>query len=152
MNKATYLINWLHQEPLKFSEMNRLMKSIEKNEHGNFFIKEKYRAGAWRNRKDYQGYWNTSLCRLSGGKKPLIKKNAEGRYEVTPYGLENKLHPFATDKKELKRMREFRAERKARFERAKLARPKMVGQKRIIEFIEFENDEYRLIKKVVVQQ
>ena len=48
-------------------------------------------------------------------------------------------------------MREFRAERTARFERAKSAQIKMVGQKRIIEFIEFENDEYKLIKKVVVQ-
>ena len=145
MNKATYLLNWLNREPLKFSQMNRLMKSVEKNENGDWAFKPEYRLGA------YQGYWNTSLCQLSGGKNPLIAKRSDGRYEVTTYGWSKRLHPFAKDEKELKRMREFRAERKARFERAKSAQVKMVGQKRIIEFIEFENDEYRLIKKVVVQ-
>ena len=151
MNKATYLLNWLNTEPLKFSQMNRLLKSVEKNENGDWAFKPEYRLGAWRERTDYQGYWNTSLCQLSGGKNPLIAKRSDGRYEVTTYGWSKRHHPFAKDEKELKRMREFRAERKARFERAKSAQVKMVGQKRIIEFIEFENDEYRLIKKVVVQ-
>ena len=146
MNKATYLLNWLNKEPLKFSEMNRLMKSVEKNEHGNWTIKPKYRAGEWRNRTDYQGYWNTSLCQLSGGKNPFIAKRSDGRYEVTTYGWLKRHHPFAKDKKELKRMREFRAERIARFERAKLAQAQ-----RIVEITLFENDEYKLIKKVVVQ-
>ena len=105
------------------------MKSVEKNENGDWAFKPEYRLGAWRERTDYQGYWNTSLCQLSGGKNPLIAKRSDGRYEVTTYGWSKRLHPFAKDEKELKRMREFRAERKARFER----------------------DEYRLIKKVVVQ-
>ena len=146
MNKATYLLNWLNKEPLKFSEMNRLMKSVEKNENGNWTFKPEYRLGAWRERTDYQGYWNTSLCQLSNGKNPFIARRSDGRYEVTTYGWSKRHHPFAKDKKELKRMREFRAERIARFERAKLAQAQ-----RIVEITLFENDEYRLIKKVVVQ-
>ena len=112
MNKATYLLNWLNREPLKFSQMNRLMKSVEKNENGDWAFKPEYRLGAWRERTDYQGYWNTSLCQLSGGKNPLIAKRSDGRYEVTTYGWSKRLHPFAKDEKELKRMREFRAERR----------------------------------------
>jgi len=146
MNKATYLLNWLNKEPLKFSEMNRLMKSVEKNEHGNWNIKPKYRCGGWRNRTDYQGYWNTSLGQLSGGKNPFIIKRSDGRYEVTTYGWSKRHHPFAKDEKELRRLRIQKAESVAinrlmkSFER----------KKSIAEITLFENDEYKLIKKVVV--
>jgi len=146
MNKATYLLNWLNKEPLKFSDMNRLMKSVEKNEHGNFTIKRKYRAGEWRNRTDYQGYWNTSLCQLSNGKNPFIARRSDGKYEVTTYGWSKRHHPFAKDEKELKRMRELKAERVAMNRLMKSFERK----KSIAEITLFENDEYKLIKKVVV--
>ena len=146
MNKSTYLINWLEKEPLRFSDMNRLLKSTEKI-NGEVTLKKEYRRDKWRQRKDYQGYWNTSLRHLTGGLNPIIKKNDEGKYEPTEYGLENKLHPFARTEEDLEKARKFRAERIAQYERTRFT-----YDERVIELTVFENDEYKLIKKVTVQQ
>ena len=144
--KYTYLINWLSKEPLKYSDMNRLLKSIAKNKYGNYTITSKYRVGEWRKRKDYQGYGNTNLVKLTGGTNPRIKKNASGKYEPTAYGWANKEHPFKRSEQDLEKERQWKAERIARYERAKKARPQ-----RIIEFVEFEKDEYKLIRKMRIR-
>ena len=139
MNKSTYLINWLEKEPLKFSEMNRLMKSVNKGLHGGWEIESKWRGGRWKLRRDYQGYWNTSLCRLRGGDNPLIKKDDNGKYHPAKRGLDNKLHPFKRDGEKLKKIRENRAK-------------SLFNSPRVIEFLEFENADYKLIKKVRVEE
>tara|TARA_R100001244_G_scaffold117362_1_gene87321 strand:- start:59 stop:484 length:426 start_codon:yes stop_codon:yes gene_type:complete len=140
VNKSTFLINWLERDPLKFSEMNRLMKSVRKTSHGSdWMIETRYGGGRWRYRKDYQGYWNTSLCKLSSGMNPIIKKREDGRYEPTKYGLENKLHPFKRDIKTLNKIKKSRAK-------------SLFKYPRIIEFLEFENADYKLIKKVRVEE
>ena len=146
MNKATFLINWLEKEPLKFSEMNRLMKSVKKGLHGGWEIESKWRGGRWKLRRDYQGYWNTSLCRLRGGDNPLIEKDENGRYTPTKRGLDNRLHPFKRDKKTLEQIR------KSGMEMLRRKREwKENNSHRIIEFVEFENADYKLIKKVRIE-
>tara|TARA_R110000851_G_scaffold105242_1_gene223333 strand:+ start:624 stop:1067 length:444 start_codon:yes stop_codon:yes gene_type:complete len=145
MNKSTFLINWLEREPLKFSEMNRLMKSVRKTSHGSdWMIETRYGGGRWRYRKDYQGYWNTSLCKLSSGMNPIIRKREDGRYEPTKYGLENKLHPFKKDKETLRR--KFKSRIAYGIEKRKENK-----SYRILEFLEFENANYKLIRKVRIE-
>ena len=122
--------------------MNRLMKSVKKGLHGGWEIESKWRGGRWRNRSDYQGYWNTSLCNLSRGVNPIIKKGEDGKYIPTKYGIENKLHPFKKDKETLRKMRERRAEvieMENRWRDSYTSRERW----RIIEFIEFEDDNYK---------
>lgn len=146
MNKATFLINWLEKEPLKFSEMNRLMKSVKKGLHGGWEIESKWRGGRWKLRRDYQGYWNTSLCKLRGGDNPLIEKDENGKYAPTKRGLDNRLHPFKRDKKTLEQIR------KSGMEMLRRKREwKENNSHRIIEFVEFENANYKLIKKVRIE-
>ena len=143
MNKATFLINWLEKEPLKFSEMNRLMKSVKKGLHGGWEIESKWRGGRWKLRRDYQGYWNTSLCKLRGGDNPLIEKDENGRYTPTKRGLDRKLHPFKRDKKTLETLKRKRDSYYREW--------KENNSNRIIEFVEFENANYKLIKKVRIE-
>jgi hypothetical protein len=146
--KYSHLIHFLKDEPLKYSDMNRFLKSTERDENGYYGIKEEYKGGKWRERKDYQGYGNTNLVLLTGSKNPLLKKNADGKYEVTEHGWENRHHPFKRTEEDLERERQWKAERIERFERAR----KHAIPQRIIEFVEFENDEYKLIRKVRVNQ
>ena len=143
MNKATFLINWLEKEPLKFSEMNRLMKSVKKGLHGGWEIESKWRGGRWKLRRDYQGYWNTSLCKLRGGDNPLIEKDENGKYAPTKRGLDRKLHPFKRDKKTLETLKRKRDSYYREW--------KKNNSNRIIEFVEFENADYKLIKKVRIE-
>jgi hypothetical protein len=152
MNKSTFLINWLEREPLKFSEMNRLMKSVRKTSHGSdWMIETRYGGGRWRYRKDYQGYWNTSLCKLSSGMNPIIRKREDGRYEPTKYGLENKLHPFKSMNKTSKIQVIYRrAKALKKIEESKAE--SLFKYPKIIEFVEFENADYKLIKKVRVEE
>jgi len=141
--KYSHLIHFLKDEPLKYSDMNRFLKSLRYSlAPQRWEIMPKYRGGKWRERKDYQGYGNTNLVQLTGGKNPLLKKNADGKYEVTEHGWENRHHPFKRTEEDLERERQWKAERIARYERATIPQ--------IIEVIEFENDEYKLIKKVRV--
>ena len=144
MNKSTFLINWLEKEPLKFSEMNRLMKSVNKGLHGGWEIESKWRGGRWKLRRDYQGYWNTSLCKLRGGDNPLIEKDENGKYAPTKRGLDNRLHPFKKDKETLRR--KFKSRIAYGIEKRKENK-----SYRILEFLEFENANYKLIRKVRIE-
>ena len=145
--KYSYLIEYLKKEPLKYSDMNRLLKSLTYDiSHNGWVLRPKFRCGKWRERKDYQGYGNTNLVQLTGSSNPLLKKNADGKYEVTEHGWKNRHHPFKRSEQDLERERQWKAERIARYERAKAI------PQRIIEFVEFENDEYKLIRKVRVNQ
>ena len=119
--------------------MNRLMKSVKKGSHGGWAIESKWEGGRWKLRRDYQGYWNTSLCRLRGGDNPLIKKDDNGKYHPTKRGLDNKLHPFKRDGEKLKKIRDNRAK-------------SLFSSPRVVEFLEFENADYKLIKKVRVEE
>jgi len=143
--KYSHLIVFLKNEPLKYSDMNRFLKSTERDENGYYGIKEEYKGGKWRKRKDYQGYGNTNLVQLTGGKNPILKKNADGKYEVTEHGWENRHHPFKRSPEDLERERQWRDERIVRFERAMRIQ---VAKPTYVEFVEFENDEYKLIRKV----
>ena len=145
MNKSTFLINWLERDPLKFSEMNRLMKqSVKKGLHGGWEIESKWRGGRWKLRRDYQGYWNTSLCKLRGGDNPLIEKDENGKYAPTKRGLDNRLHPFKKDKETLRR--KFKSRIAYGIEKRKENK-----SYRILEFLEFENANYKLIRKVRIE-
>ena len=123
--------------------MNRLMKSVKKGLHGGWEIESKWRGGRWKLRRDYQGYWNTSLCRLRGGDNPLIEKDENGRYTPTKRGLDRKLHPFKRDKKTLETLKRKRDSYYREW--------KENNSNRIIEFVEFENADYKLIKKVRIE-
>ena len=123
--------------------MNRLMKSVKKGLHGGWEIESKWRGGRWKLRRDYQGYWNTSLCRLRGGDNPLIEKDENGRYTPTKRGLDRKLHPFKRDKKTLETLKRKRDSYYREW--------KENNSNRIIEFVEFENANYKLIKKVRIE-
>ena len=123
--------------------MNRLMKSVKKGLHGGWEIESKWRGGRWKLRRDYQGYWNTSLCRLRGGENPLIEKDENGRYTPTKRGLDRKLHPFKRDKKTLETLKRKRDSYYREW--------KENNSNRIIEFVEFENANYKLIKKVRIE-
>ena len=123
--------------------MNRLMKSVKKGLHGGWEIESKWRGGRWKLRRDYQGYWNTSLCRLRGGDNPLIEKDENGRYTPTKRGLDRKLHPFKRDKKTLEMLKRKRDSYYREW--------KENNSNRIIEFVEFENANYKLIKKVRIE-
>ena len=144
--KYSHLIHFLKDEPLKYSDMNRFLKSLRYSlAPQRWEIMPKYRGGKWRERKDYQGYGNTNLVQLTGGKNPLLKKNADGKYEVTEHGWENRHHPFKRTEEDLERERQWRAERIERFERSRRVQ---VTKPTYVEFVEFENDEYKLIRKV----
>ena len=54
-NKYTFLMNWLEREPLKYSDMNRLLKSVKLNKDGFYKIAKEFTYNKWRNRTDYQG-------------------------------------------------------------------------------------------------
>ena len=123
--------------------MNRLMKSVKKGLHGGWEIESKWRGGRWKLRRDYQGYWNTSLCKLRGGDNPLIEKDENGRYTPTKRGLDRKLHPFKRDKKTLEMLKRKRDSYYREW--------KKNNSNRIIEFVEFENADYKLIKKVRIE-
>ena len=123
--------------------MNRLMKSVKKGLHGGWEIESKWRGGRWKLRRDYQGYWNTSLCKLRGGDNPLIEKDENGRYTPTKRGLDRKLHPFKRDKKTLETLKRKRDSYYREW--------KENNSNRIIEFVEFENANYKLIKKVRIE-
>lgn len=147
--KYSHLIVFLKNEPLKYSDMNRFLKSTERDENGYYGIAEEYKGGKWRKRKDYQGYGNTNLVQLTSGDNPLLKKNAEGKYEVTEYGWENRHHPFKRSPQDLERERQWRAEATERYERA-IKQMTVIENHiaQITECVVYEDETIKIIKKV----
>ena len=148
-NKYTFLMNWLEKEPLKYSDMNRLLKSVKLNNKGFYEITKEFKDDKWRNRADYQGYGNTNLVLLKFGAsnykcdKPRIKKGKDGKYTLTAYGLKTKENPFKRTKKSLKLEREYWTEIN---KKNQLPTEYFLIHK-IEEHIVFEDDDYKLIKK-----
>lgn len=142
-------MNWLLKEPLKYSDMNRLLKSTKIDNDGYYKISKEFRNDKWRTRKDYQGYGNTNLVLLKYGAssykydKPRIKKGKDGKYTLTAYGLKTKETPFKRSKKGLKLDKEYWEEVNKNSQSPQEYFPVPTIEERII----FEDDDYKLIKK-----
>lgn len=142
-------MNWLLKEPLKYSDMNRLLKSTKIDNDGYYKISKEFRGDKWRTRKDYQGYGNTNLVLLKYGAssykydKPRIKKGKDGKYTLTAYGLKTKETPFKRSKKGLKLDKEYWEEVNKNSQSPQEYFPVPTIEERII----FEDDDYKLIKK-----
>ena len=148
-NKYTFLMNWLEREPLKYSDMNRLLKSVKLNKDGFYKIAKEFTYNKWRNRTDYQGYGNTNLVLLKFGAssykcdKPRIKKGKDGKYTLTAYGLKTKENPFKRTKNALKLEREYWKEVNKKNQLPMEYLPIHTIEEHVI----FEDDDYKLIKK-----
>lgn len=148
-NKYTFLLNWLEKEPLKYSDMNRLLKSVKLNNKGFYRITEEFKDDKWRTRTDYQGYGNTNLVLLKYGAssyssdKPRIKKGKDGKYTLTAYGLKTKENPFKRTKKSLKLEKEYWEEVNKKNQLPMEHFPIYTIEERVI----FEDDDYKVIKK-----
>lgn len=148
-NKYTFLMNWLEKEPLKYSDMNRLLKSVKLDKDGFYKIAKEFKSDKWRNRTDYQGYGNTNLVLLKFGAssyecdKPKIKKGKDGKYILTAYGLKTKENPFKRTKKSLKLEKEYWKEVNKKNQSPQEYFPINTIEERII----FEDDDYKVIKK-----
>ena len=66
-NKYTFLMNWLEKEPLKYSDMNRLLKSVKLNNKGFYEITKEFKNDKWRTRTDYghPNFISKCKCRAS---------------------------------------------------------------------------------------
>tara|TARA_Y100000310_G_C20288487_1_gene626064 strand:- start:69 stop:503 length:435 start_codon:yes stop_codon:yes gene_type:complete len=144
MNKGTYLINHLETEPLKYSDMQRLLRSLHKTGNG-WELEPKYDNDKWRERKDYQGYWCTNLAFIKNKRFPMIKKGDDGKYIPTKHGLENKQHPFSHTDEELAEMEKRQAEYQAKWEEKMHNRVHRFFKVKV-----FENENVILYKKVAI--
>jgi hypothetical protein len=148
-NKYTFLLNWLEKEPLKYSDMNRLLKSVVLHNDGFYKIAKEFKGDKWRDRKDYQGYGNTNLVLLKFGAssydcdKPLIEKGTDGKYKLTAYGLKSKETPFKRTKESLKLEKEYWKKRKSFYNNSYV---KMYAP--IKERVIFEDDNFKVIQKI----
>tara|TARA_R100000306_G_C4265466_1_gene87429 strand:+ start:36 stop:512 length:477 start_codon:yes stop_codon:yes gene_type:complete len=147
MKKGTYLINHLKSEPLRYSDMQRLLKSLRKTNNG-WELNPKYNDDKWKERKDYQGYWCTNLSFIKGGRFPMIKKGDDGKYMVTEHGLKNIEHPFSHTEEELTIIRERQAEYDRR--RAEWEERKRKITPRFLKVKVFENEDVILYKKIAI--
>jgi len=149
-NKYTFLLNWLEKEPLKYSDMNRLLKSVKLDNEGFYRVAEEFKGDKWRTRTDYQGYGSTNLVLLKYGAssykcdKPRIKKGKNGKYTLTAYGLKTKENPFKRTKKSLKLEKEYWEEVNKKNQLPIEHFPIHTIEERIV----FEDDDYKLIKKI----
>ena len=92
-NKGTFLLKYLNEiEPLKYMDMQKLLKKLEKNVTTN-----NYRLTSCNFKmfsKSYVGgYWGTNLGWLNS--KELIKKDSNNLYRITKKGLKYIDNPFS---------------------------------------------------------
>jgi len=88
--KAKFLMNHLYEvEPLCYSDMQRLLKSLIKTNQGY-----ELKTTNFKNRKDHRGYWCTNLAQLRG--RDLIERNDKTKlYKTTSKGLKYWDKPFS---------------------------------------------------------